>query len=73
MNQVKIQNTPFVRDLSNRVLINTDEKEKELYYAKVKAAKSEKEEINKVKSELDSVQRDMKEIKDLLLQLLDKG
>lgn len=73
MDKIKIRGTPFVRDPNSRVLINTDEAEREWYNSKVKAVKLEKEEINKVRSELDNVHKDMSEIKSLLLKLLEKG
>ena len=73
MDKIKIRGTPFVRDPNSRVLINTDEAEREWYNSKVKAVKLEKEEINKVRSELDNVHKDMSEIKSLLLKLLEKA
>lgn len=50
-----------------------DNTEKIEYYAKLKLVKNQKEEINKVKSEIDCIKTDMCEIKSLLQQLLSKG
>jgi hypothetical protein len=50
-----------------------DNTEKHEYYAKLRLVKNQKEEINKVKSEIDCIKTDMCEIKSLLQQLLSKG
>jgi hypothetical protein len=73
MQLVRVTGTNFVRDTNSRALFPTDNTEKNEYYAKLKLAKAQKEEINKVKSELDCIKADMCEIKSLLQQLLSKG
>ena len=54
-------------------LINKDSAGLEEYHMKRRMISSQKEEINKVKSEIESVRQDMCEIKKLMLQLLNKG
>jgi hypothetical protein len=69
---VKVTNSPFVRDTESRVLLNTDENAKNEYLTKVKLLKTQKEEINNVKSEIIAVKEDMAEIKYLLSKLIEK-
>jgi hypothetical protein len=73
MQLVKVTNTNFVRDIESRALMPTDNTEKNEYYAKLRLVKIQKDEINKVKSEIDCIKLDMCEIKSLLQQLLIKG
>ena len=73
MNLVKVKDSPFVRDIESKALLNTDESAKNEYLTKVKLLKTQKEEINTIKSEVTSVKKDMLEIKQLLHKLLEKG
>jgi hypothetical protein len=73
MDLVRVTGTNFVRDTRSRALMSTDNTEKNEYYAKLRLAKMQKDEINKVKSEIDCIKSDMCEIKTLLQQLLIKG
>jgi hypothetical protein len=70
---VQIPGTKLYRDTESMALINKDSSGLEEYNLKRKMAASQKEEINKVKSEIESVRQDMCEIKQLMLQLLNKG
>lgn len=54
-------------------LINNNDSEREEYYNKVRILQNQKEEINKVKSEIRSIKDDIGEIKMLMKSLLDKG
>ena len=63
----------MVRDTASMALINTDHHAKNEYYSKVKMVQTQKEEINKVKSEIDSLKYDLGEIKEMMKQLLSKG
>ena len=73
MQLVRVTGTNFVRDIESRAILPTDNTEKNEYYARLKLVKNQKEEINKVKSEIDCIKTDMNEIKSLLQQLLIKG
>lgn len=73
MQLVRVTGTNFVRDINSRAIMPTDNTEKNEYYARLRLVKNQKEEINKVKSELDCIKSDMCEIKSLLQQLLSKG
>jgi hypothetical protein len=72
MSLVKIEGTSLVRDMATKVVINTNEKELQDYYSRVQAIKAEKDEINKVKSQVCDIKQEMSEIKQLLLSLLEK-
>jgi len=54
-------------------LINTDQNSKNEYYNKVRMMQTQKEELNKVKSEMDNIKNDVGEIKELILKLLEKS
>lgn len=73
MNLVKVTGTEFVRDTESMALINTNNTERNEYYAKVRMLKTQKDEINTVKEEISSIKHDMDEIKTLMLKLLEKG
>lgn len=73
MELVRVTGTNFVRDIESRAIMPTDNTEKNEYYAKLRLVKMQKDEINKVKSEIDCIKTDMSEIKSLLQQLLIKG
>lgn len=70
---VKVEGTSYVRDISSMALINTDVNAKNEYYSRARMAKIQKDEINTIKSEMDSLKNDVQDIKQLLLQLIDKG
>jgi len=73
MDLVRVTGTNFVRDINSRAIMPNDSNEKNEYYAKLKLVKNQKEEINKVKSEIDCIKADMNDVKALLQQLLIKG
>jgi len=54
-------------------LINNDRSAKEEYLNKAKMIKLQKEEINNIRTEVSTVKNDIKEIKELLSQLIGKG
>ena len=63
---VKVTGTNYVRDTNSMALMNTDSSEKNEYYNRLRLVKKQKEEINTIKS-------DVSDIKDLLMQLIQKG
>lgn len=69
---VKVEGTNFVRDTSTMGLSNRDFTAKNEYLMKVKLLKTQKEEINNLKSEIVSIKDDVSEIKNLLIKLLGK-
>jgi ribosomal 30S subunit maturation factor RimM len=73
MTLVKLTGANFVRDTKSMAITPTDNAEKNEYYAKLRVVKNQKEEINKVKSEMDDIKNDVIEIKFLLKQLIGKN
>lgn len=73
MSLVRVTGTNFVRDTHSMGLSNINDVEKNEYLSKVALLKTQKQEINIVKSEIDSLKLDMSEIKEMLVQLLNKG
>ena len=70
---IQIPGTPFVRDTKSMAIINRDQQGLEEYQRKRNFLASQKQEINNMKSDIDGLREDMKEIKTLMLQLLGKG
>jgi len=72
MSFVKVTNSSFIRDTRSMALINTNSSEKEEYYNRARVLKNQKEQINMMSEEIQSVKSEMGEIKHLLQQLLSK-
>ena len=70
---VKITGTNFIRDINSMAIMNTDNSEKNEYYAKQKLLQNQKVELNSIRSEIDDIKIDVSDIKQLLLQLINKG
>jgi hypothetical protein len=70
---VKVNGTNMMRDTASMALINTDQTSKNEYYNKVRMIQNQKEEINKVKTEIESLKIDLGDIKEMMKQLLAKG
>ena len=73
MTLVPIPGTTLVRETNSMALINQDKNGLEQYLKKRHLMEVQKEEINKVKSEIVDIKNDVQEIKQLMLQLLNKG
>jgi hypothetical protein len=72
MSLVKVTGTNYVRDVKSMAIMPADNTEKNEYYAKLRVIKSQKEEINNIRSEIDGIKSDVSEIKGLLKQLIGK-
>lgn len=68
---IKIPDTQLYRDTDSMALINADEVSRNEYLSKVNMVKIQKQEINTVKAEIANVKEDVKEIKQLLLKLME--
>lgn len=81
MEYVKIQDSnSLVRDMSSGAIINNNKEEYLNYIAKVNAHKmlnrtihQSAEEIEVLKTEINSVRNDLSDIKSMLVSLMDKG
>lgn len=69
---VKVTGTNLVRDTTSMALINTDNESKNEYYNKLRVMKIQKEEINMVKTEIETIKQDMADIKGMMVKLLEK-
>jgi BMFP domain-containing protein YqiC len=72
MTFVRVTGTNYVRDTKGMVLNNTDDVSRNEYYAKVQMLKNQKQEINTLKSEMESIKGDVSEIKQMMLKLMEK-
>jgi hypothetical protein len=70
---VQIKGTNMYRDTETMALINKDVSGLEDYKMKRRMMATQKDEINKIKTELAGIKEDMTEIKQLMLQLIGKG
>jgi len=70
---VPINGTKLYRDTETMALINKDVSGLEDYKAKRKYAEVQREQINNVKMEMDSIKNDISDIKKLMVKLLEKG
>lgn len=73
MSLVQIPGTSLVRDTNSMALINKDMNGLNEYLKKRQLAAVQKDEINNVKAQVAEIKNDMLEIKQLLLQLMDKN
>jgi hypothetical protein len=71
MQQVKVNGTPFTRDVGSKALMNNDVNARNDYYNRLQQLKLQKEEINTVKDEVQCIKNDVVEIKYLLQKLLE--
>jgi uncharacterized protein YlxW (UPF0749 family) len=70
---VPVNDTNYLRDTDSMALINNDRSAREEYLNKAKMIRLQKEEINNIRTEVSTVKNDIKEIKELLTQLIGKG
>ena len=71
--QVDIPGSSFYRDTSNMALINRDVSGMEEYKNKRRFAELQRQEINNIKNEFESIKSEIVEIKQLMIKLLEKG
>lgn len=70
---VKVEGTTFIRELGSMGLSNIDVNARNEYYSKSRMLKTQKNEINIIKSEMNTLRTDVNDIKELLKQLIGKG
>ena len=73
MTLLRVQGTKLVRDTSSGAIINQDKSGLDDYLARRRGMQSQRDEINKVKSEMDNMKQDLTDIKSLLIKLIEKG
>jgi hypothetical protein len=70
---VPISGTKLYRDTETMALINKDISGAQEYQSRRRFAELQKEQINKVTMEIDSIKNDISDIKNLMVKLLEKG
>jgi hypothetical protein len=70
---VSITGTKLYRDTETMALINKDVSGAQEYQSRRRFAELQKEQINKVTMEIDSIKNDISDIKNLMVKLLEKG
>lgn len=70
---VPINGTKLYRDTETMALINKDVNGAQEYQARRRYAEVQKEQINNVKKEMDSIKNDISDIKKLMVKLIEKG
>jgi len=68
-NLVKISDTNFVRDIHSKAVLNTDKKALDEYLLKKEIAKKQQEDNLETKQRLQLIEKEMQEVKQLLLDL----
>jgi hypothetical protein len=71
VNIVKVEGTSFVRDTSTMALSNIDFTSRNEYFLKAKLIRTQKEEINKINTQISVIHSDISDVKKLLIQLLE--
>ena len=69
MKQVQIPDTPYVRDIHSKAILNTDKKGLNEYLMKRDIARKQKGEQDLTKERLEKLENDIQEIKELLLKM----
>jgi hypothetical protein len=69
MKQVQIPDTPYIRDIHSKAILNTDKKGLNEYLMKRDIARKQKGEQDLTKERLEKLENDIQEIKELLLKM----
>lgn len=73
---IKVEDHPHLRkDTESGAILNVDKKAKDDYLSKKNAINRQKEEMSVLKqkvSEIDDIKKDMQEIKQMLLRIIDR-
>jgi hypothetical protein len=67
---VKVENSPFVRDIHSKALLNTDTRGRDEYLMKRELAKKQQAEQIETKQKIEKLEEDVTEIKTLLRELV---
>jgi hypothetical protein len=71
MNTVQIKDSKLVRDIHSKAVLNTDRAELDNYYVKREIAKKQCEEQSETKLKISQLEEEMREIKNLLIEIAD--
>ena len=70
---IQVNGTKLYRDTETMALINKDVSGAQEYQARRKFAEIQKQQINNVSMEIDSIKNDISDIKKLMVKLIEKG
>jgi hypothetical protein len=73
MKFIRVPGTNLLRDINSMGLSNQNTSEFQEYKTRRKMLQTQRDEINKLKSDINIVRDELSEIKSLMLRLLDKG
>ena len=65
-------NSSYVRDMTNRAILNVDSNGLDSYKIKKRAMQQQKDNINNLTNDVNQLKDEITEIKSLLMRLLDK-
>jgi hypothetical protein len=71
MNIVQIKDSKLIRDVHSKAVLNTDRAELDNYYVKREIAKKQCEEQSETKLKISQLEKEMREIKNLLIEIAD--
>ena len=71
MTTVQIKDTKLIRDIHSKAVLNTDRTALNEYYVKKEIAKKQNKEQLETKEKLAQLEKDMMEIKQLLIEIAD--
>jgi gamma-glutamyl:cysteine ligase YbdK (ATP-grasp superfamily) len=71
MNTVQIKDSKLVRDIHSKAVLNTDRAELNNYYMKREIVKKQREEQSETKVKISQLEQEMREIKQILLEIAD--
>ena len=71
-NLVQVENTPFVRDIHSKAILNTDRVGLQNYYTQRELYRKEQAEKIEASNRLTQLEEDMSEIKTMLRELVSK-
>jgi len=71
MQTVQIKDSKLVRDIHSKAVLNTDRAELDNYYVKREIAKKQCEEQSETKLKISQLEEEMREIKNLLIEIAD--
>lgn len=73
MKHLKVKDTELVREVNSNAIINRDKEELNSYLTKRKFLAQQKNDVEKLKSEMVDIKTDINEIKNLLIKILERN
>ncbi len=61
--QIKVENSPFARDKVSKAILNTNDRERELYLIRRRALQEKDDRIDSLEKRLEALEKDMRILK----------